>query len=463
MPASLYEALSRLNKLPMHMPGHKRNTALAPYLSGLGADKDITEIFGMDNLAAPQGILREGMDLAARLYGAHRSFYLVNGSTAGILAGIRALTSPGDRVIIPRHSHMSVHNAIALNALHPFYLMPPLVEGFGIPGSMDPQLLQDAVRRAPDARLLVITCPEYQGQIHDLAALVAIAHEAKIKVLIDAAHGAHLGFSPLFPQGAVSSGADVVVHSLHKTLPSLTQTALAHANSEDTAARLEEQLRIFQTSSPSYLLMASIDGCLRLIDERGPALFSAWRDGLDAFHERIQGLQHLRVLGLGSVKGLYALDPSKILISAAGTSVSGYDLMDKLRDGYEIELEMAGPYDALAMSGMGDGREDLERLAEALLGVDKGLSAATCPDLAPLPAPERALPAHQALSRSWHLVPYAEAKGQVAAEYALIYPPGAPILVPGEKITGELAALIDQSKGLITSRGKRPGMLAVLK
>ena len=329
--------------------------------------------------------------------------------------------------------------------------------------SVTPALLEEAIRQAPDARLLVLTCPEYQGQMHDLPALVRTAHAAGLQVLVDAAHGAHLGLSPLFPEGAVSSGADIVVHSLHKTMPSLTQTGLAHAASESVASLLGEQLAVFQTSSPSYLRMASIDGCLRLVEEQGTALFSAWRDRLRRFHEKARGLRRLRILGAAPVPGLYGWDPGKILISTAWAGISGYQLLEKLRDGCGIELEMAGPHDALAMSGMGDGAEALDVLAEALLQVDEGLDASAPPDFPPLPDAERVFLPQDALGRPWQAVPLSRAEGRVAAEYALAYPPGAPLLMPGEKVSGAAAVLLSRSRGILTTRSRERGTLAVLR
>lgn len=466
MTDSLYDKLARElpGRLPMHMPGHKRQADLAPYLRALLADLDITEIEGFDNLHAPEGILREGMARAARLWGAARSFYLVGGSTAGILAGMRALTRPGDKVLMQRGSHLSVYHGVALCGLTPAYLYPPQVPGFDAWGSVTPDLLRTALAAHPDARLLVLTCPGYEGILSDLPRLVNLAHEAGIRVLVDAAHGAHLGLGGGFPEGAVACGADIVVHSLHKTLPSLTQTGLAHAATEAVGEALAEQLDVFQTSSPSYLLMASIDGCLRLLEQEGPPLFATWRQALEAFAERTAALRQLRLLTPAIAQEVvWGMDPGKLMLSCAGTDITGYALHDTLRTRYGIDLEAAGPNTALAMTGMGDTADTLLRLAAALREVDKGLCEAPMRHKGTLPQPEAVMTPGEALALPWQLVPMREAQGRVCAEYAICYPPGVPLAVPGERLSAE--ALTGMGEGpLLTTRSKHaPTHIAVLR
>ncbi|NLD33503.1 MAG: aminotransferase class I/II-fold pyridoxal phosphate-dependent enzyme [Clostridiales bacterium] len=466
MTEPLYDRLSRelARHLPMHMPGHKRNAALAPYLRGLRADLDITEIEGYDNLHAPEGILLEGMERAARLWGAAASYYLVGGSTAGILAGIRALTRPGDKVILQRGSHLSVYHGVALCGLVPAYLYPPRVPGFDAWGSVAPALLHEALAAHPDARLLVLTCPGYEGILSDLPALVRMAHQAGLRVLVDAAHGAHLGLAEGFPAGAVAAGADIVVHSLHKTLPAHTQTGLAHALTPEIGAALAEQLDLFQTSSPSYLLMASIDGCLRLLAEEGEKLFAHWRQALDAFAQEAASLRRLRILrGQAAPDLIWGMDPGKIHISCAGTDITGHALMDTLRRQHGIELEAAGPDSALAMTGMGDSADTLLRLARALAAIDARLADAPPRGELPLARPQAVCPPGEALAAPFDLVPMAQAEGLVCAEYAVLYPPGAPLAVPGERLTGQVLAQIDGATLLKTRSKHAPDRIAVMR
>ncbi len=452
----LYHALRAglEGRLPMHMPGHKRNAALAPYLQGLGAALDITEIEGFDNLHAPEDLLKDAMARAARLYGTHSSLYLVNGATAGILAGIRALTKAGDTILMERGSHLSVHQGTALCRLKPRYLNTPNCPKTGIPGLVTPNLLEEALRENPGTVLVELTCPTYQGLLCDLPALVRMVHQHGARVLVDAAHGAHLGLNPAFPAGAVQSGADLVVHSLHKTLPSLTQTALLHARDEALAQAAAEQLDVFQTSSPSYLLMASIDGCVDLLTREGERLLPAWHDILMQARADLGSLKRLSLWsgGLG--------DPSKVVISCAEADINGYQLSDMLSHRYGIDLEMAQERYVLAMGGLGDTADGWRRLTQALMEVDGELAFADKPAMAPLPQAEAAMLPHEALE-----LPSVDAaldcsQGAVSAEYVVAYPPGVPLLVPGEVVTQAVLARALSTPRLMKTRTKhQPHML----
>ena len=461
MELSLIQLLQAQDRLPMHMPGHKRSTLLAPYLRDLGAALDLTEIEGLDNLRRPEAILRESMQLASGLYGAAASFYLVGGSTVGILAGVRALTRPGDKIILQRGSHLAVHNAAALCQLEPVYLYPPRLPDSGITGSLSSEALALAVARYPDARLLVLSSPSYEGVLSDLPALTALAHEAGLRVLVDAAHGAHLGLSKHFPAGAVASGADIVVQSLHKTLPSLTQTAIAHACDPAVASRLAAQLDVFQTSSPSYLLLASIDGCMRLLRQRGDELFSRWRVMLDRFRAGTDDLRCLRVFD-GRDPLVYDHDPGKLLVICRDAGITGRSLMARMRDEYHIEFETATDDCALAMTGMGDEESGLLSFSQALHALDKSLVTARHAHPAPDIRPRRAFIPHEALLRETELVPLALCRGRVCAEYLSVYPPGSPLLVPGEYIDEEAFAFLQAARLLKSHSKNDPGQLLVL-
>ncbi len=464
---SLYDLLkSGLTALPMHMPGHKRNALLAPYLDDLGAALDITEIHSFDNLHNAQGVLRESMVLAAQVFGARHTIYSVNGATAGILAGIGALTKPKDKVLVARNCHLSVINALRLFGLRPVFLQPPLLADWSIFGSLDIEAVADALRTHPDAALLVLTSPTYEGVISDVAGIVAAAHAAGMPVLVDEAHGAHLDLSPDFFGGAVRGGADVVVQSLHKTLLSLTQTAVIHAREEHTAREIRNRMRMLETSSPSYLLLASIDGCVRLLAQRKEPLMDAWYDALLAFHAAVRGLTHLRILtSENAPQGIHALDPSKLLIHTGGTGLSGKIFAVRLRNDHGIECEMALPNSVLAMTGMGDTKETLLQLAQALLALDDAGNATAENTIPAWPQPETALPMDEAAMQPYELVPFANATGRISAEVVTLYPPGAPLLVPGERVTAEVIAMLrharDEQSTVFFERGSMEA-LAVL-
>jgi len=437
----LYEALQTYSGqgiTAMHMPGHKRRSGFA---IDLPWHLDITEIEGFDNLHAPEGVLLEAQARAARLWGSETSFFLVNGSTAGILAGIYALVQPGEKILIGRNCHKSVYHAIELLQLVPVYLDPPIVAGTGVCGSISPELVEDALQVHPEIRLAVITSPTYEGVISDVRGIAEVLHARGVPLLVDEAHGAHLGLSDHFPAGAVSMGADVVVQSLHKTLPSLTQTAVLHIQGDLVfRERVQHGLALFQSSSPSYLLLASIDACVTELLERGDALLADWRGRLDRFYREME-LEELSLLGEVRDEGrIYDRDPSKIVILCDDTNQSGFNLMDTLRTKYSIELEMALDGYSIAMTGLNTTDADLDRLAGVLQALDGGCeleqrtrNARPCPSM-----PEVVMGVGEALCSPGCQVAFAESVGRVARTYLWAYPPGIPLLVPGVRITEEI-------------------------
>lgn len=434
----LLQSYSHSDALAMHMPGHKRNTALAPYLQALGADLDITEIPGFSNLHDPEGALAERMLDASALWGSKRAWWLIGGSTAGLLSAIDAATRPGDRVLIARNCHKAVYNACMLCRLDTHYILPDLYPGHSFAGPVTPEQVEAALTAHPGTRLVVLTSPTYEGLISDISAISRIVHGHGAVLLVDEAHGAHLGISDSFPAGAVTQGADLVVQSLHKTLPCLTQTAMLHLCSDRVDAKeLGFRLSVYQTSSPSYLLMASIDSCVTLLTEQSKDLSATWKQNIDKFYDALS-LRHL------STPLAYRpnADPSKLLISTVGTDITGPALAQRLREKYHIETEMSTADTVLAMTGMGDTAADLLRLAEALNAIDCTLSDRVTMPPVTLPLPAAAMPIHEAAKADGAFVPMAQAVGRVAADFLWAYPPGIPLAVPGEVISEELLTYI---------------------
>lgn len=422
--------------VPFHMPGHKRNEALAPYLAELGASLDVTEIPGFDDLHDASGVLMKAMARCARLFGARRSFFLVNGSTAGLLAGIRAATKRGDSILLARNCHKSVYHAVELCGLRPVYLQPAEIPGFGCAGPVTAASVAAALRAHADIRLLVLTSPSYEGVLSDIAAIAALCHEAGVPLFVDEAHGAHLALSPDFPPSALHEGADLVVHSFHKTLPSLTQTAVLHLQSDMVdETELARNLGIFQTSSPSYLLLASLDSCVRLLEAEGPPLFAAWQARLRRFHEETASLQWLDILGRRQPD--LRLDPAKLVIGTGRAGLPGPELMGILAAAHGVQLEMALESYAIAMTGLGDTEEMMALLSRALRALDRSYGP---PREAPgtPPLPDMALLPHEALSAPPMLCAVEEAEGRPSAAYLWAYPPGSPLLVPGEILGDDL-------------------------
>ena len=374
----LYDKLreySETGVYPMHMPGHKRNTELLP--PGLPYEIDITEIHGFDDLHEPRGVLLEISEIAAGLYGSQKAFPLINGTTVGILAAIGAHTKRGDKILITANCHRSVYNAASLFGLIPVCITPETDEASGVVCSTDPEAVEAALKKDPEIRLVVITSPTYEGVISDVASIAGVVHRSDIPLFVDSAHGAHLDFSEKFRGGAIRAGADITVMSLHKTLPALTQCSLLHVcgDKADPEA-IKRLLFILQTSSPSYILMASIDRCLRLLLSDGDRLFTAYEEKLDQFDKSIMPLKRLSVLCHGNDKphpGFYGFDPGKVTIITKNTALSGIKLSDILRCEYSIELELACAGHAVAMTSVCDSAEGFIRLAGALLVIDSSL------------------------------------------------------------------------------------------
>ena len=415
---------------PFHMPGHKRfGSADLPY--GI----DITEIDGFDNLHEPRGCLRELQETAADLFGSRYAFALVNGSTVGVLAAIRAMTKDGDRVLIARNSHMAVYHAAELCRLDVKYLMPELIDGFGIFSSVSPASVERALSEDPEISLVVITSPTYEGIISDVKSIAAICHRYGARLFVDEAHGAHFPFSDRFPHSAIACGADASVVSLHKTLPAMTQTALLLTNSEELSKGLKRRLSVFETSSPSYVLLASIDRCLSFLKHSDEA-FDEYTERLSAFYKAAGSLRHLSVPydGIINNEAVFDFDFGKLNIFCNGC-MSGKALMDALRADYHLELEMALGGRALAMTSVCDTDEGFDRLLRALKEIDSRCTESDHAEpCAACPLPQKRYAVHDALEQDGVMLDICQAEGKVSREYVLAYPPGVPLLVPGEVI-----------------------------
>ena len=461
-------ALSK-ETIPMHMPGHKRNLRPSP---SLPYELDLTEIEGADDLHDAGGILKDAMERASLLWGSDRTWFLVGGSTCGVLAGIRAAVPFGAEIIAARNCHRSVYHAIELGGCKAHWIIPEPVRRAGICGEITAAQVRSAIRKHPESAAVVLTSPTYEGVISDIRAIADICHSAGIPLIVDEAHGAHLGLYEEggFPDGSIRCGADLVVQSLHKTLPSMTQTALLHLQGNlIEPGEVERQLGIFETSSPSYPLMISIDSCTELLNERGPALFEAWKSRLDRFYEEARQLRCIKVwmpenakeraLRKGSRRPQKAVvrDRSKILISFQRAGLTGTAGAKLLRERYGIETEMASGANVLAMTGCGDSDDSLRILSEALADLDRNLSLPEPGEENPgsagaagpmgIPQVHAACDILTAVNSPWEEVPVKEAVNRICAEYLYAYPPGIPILAPGEYIRREHIARMKKSAG----------------
>lgn len=445
------QAYGETDTYPFHMPGHKRNTAMLG--NTLPYSIDITEIDGFDDLHAPEGILKDLNDRLCALYGAKHSFALVNGSTCGILAGIAAATQQGDKILLARNCHKSVYNAVELLGLVPVYIQPPTDEKTGIAGSIAPKSVEEALKQNKDIRLCVLTSPTYDGIISDIRTIAGILHAKDIPLLVDEAHGAHLAFTNQKMCSAVAAGADLVIHSLHKTLPALTQTAAAHLCTDRISpASFQRKLSVFETSSPSYILLASVSECVRFLEENGQTAFLKYVERLDDFSENCKALEHCTVLCKGKDclemhPAFFAFDGGKLPIVTANANTDGVSLLQKLRVEYKIEGEMAAVTYALLMTSVCDTEAGFSRLFAALREIDCTLqSAAVPPQFTPVPLPPVVFPPAAAAKQTGVRVPLQNAVGKTSLNTVWCYPPGVPLLVRGERVTREIAAALENAK-----------------
>ena len=439
---------------PFHMPGHKRRALSFPNPYTI----DITEIDGFDNLHHAEGLIREAEERAAKLYGADRSYYLVNGSTCGLLAAICAAARRGDKVLAARNCHKAVYHAISMQGLAAEFLYPAITRG-DLQGQITAAQVEEALTKHPDIAVVILTSPTYEGIVSDVAAIAACCHAHGAALIVDEAHGAHFGFGAGFPENAVRLGADAVIMSLHKTLPSFTQTALLHCNgTRIDPGRVARYLGVYETSSPSYLFMAGMDACIDLIREQGAELFAEYRRRLDAFYRDTADLTQLHVMRREDLckEEAYDWDDSKLIIYAG--TMGGEALHQELLGHYHLQMEMVSADYVLGMTSLMDTDEGMRRLVTALHEIDeKNRRMAEPHETAEEnrkteldgEVPEagftarmyrenpRRMQIYQALDLPYREVPFDEAVGKMAADYVYLYPPGIPLIVPGEIITEE--------------------------
>ncbi len=454
MSKRLYESLKNYTDsdfYPFHMPGHKRSKE-----SGALADfygMDITEIDGFDNLYQPEFVIRDAQERAAQLYHSKETYFLINGSTAGILSAVSAIAGRAGKLIIARNCHKAVYYAAFLNRLKLHYLYPEIIGEYDIAGSIKPEKLKELIqdilsekesygKRASELIAgVVITSPTYDGIISDVRKIAEIAHSYGVPLIVDQAHGAHFGMHPAYPENAVREGADIVIHSVHKTLPAPTQTALIHRNGELTDGDLlRKYLRIYQSSSPSYLLMAGIDEAVWFCRQEGFARLDALVQLKNQFLNSLENCRYIRTCPY--------TEPGKLVISVKGSLMTGQRLYDVLREQYHLQMEMASGSYVLAILTMMDCQEGFDRLCSALLEIDAQLCneeevlKKAAGDLRYidekicLPSldlyPEVRLDLKDAYLADYEEVALDKVKGQPVAEFINLYPPGIPLLVPGE-------------------------------
>ena len=442
----LYRELSKLadsDMYPFHMPGHKRNLESTPMKGAFRCD--ITEIDDYDNLHDAKGIILEAQQRANRIYGAEETFFLVNGSTCGVLSAVSATVPKEGRILASRGSHKSFYNAAYLKNLDIKYLPYKVNTKYQIPETYGSEDVEKALDESIQA--VFITSPTYEGKCADIRGIVEVCHKRGIPVVIDAAHGAHfgLGATSALPENAVSQGADLVIHSVHKTLPSMTQTALLHVQGNLVdRVKLKRFLSIYQTSSPSYVLMASIDLCMKYIEENRKEFVDRLLEYRKLLEDAAKECRFIEIPGRTIIP-----DAAKVLIYVKNAAMTGHELYDILREEYKLQLEMAGEKYALAIISGCDTREGIDRLISAIRQIDLGISAKKTvkpeeEQIKVVSLPEQELSIQSAWDTEKESALIQDAVGRISGEFINLYPPGIPLIVPGERFSKELVCDISR-------------------
>ncbi len=439
-----------------HMPGHSRGRIAPEELVTLLGEQifqaDLTEVEGLDYLHKPEGVLKEAQELAADAFGADHSFYLVNGSTVGVIAMILAAVKPGEKLIVQRNSHRSVIAGLTLGNVKPVFIQSRLHPEMYMMTGITPEDLKEAIESNPDCSAVLLTSPNYFGMAENIQELIRIARENNLTVLVDESHGVHFHFHPHLPTSAVDLGADMVTQSVHKTLPSLTQTSILHLNGDRIPRRrVQTLLAYLQTSSPNYLFMVSLDAVRKQMALHGKELIDKAIETADEARAHIKKMRHIysfRDEIIGSY-GVCDFDPTKLTICVKNSGYTGFEMEKRLNQDFNIEIELADLANILCFITAGNTRQDQEQLIEALKHYDQHPIAIQSHDITRLPRiPNLIMTPTETFAMEPVLMDFEIADGQIAFEVIAPYPPGIPYTCPGEIITQEVIDLVTELRSM---------------
>lgn len=424
-----------------HMPGHKGKDRILDELSENLNFYDITETLGTDNLHYPTGFLKDAMDYIAKSYGAKKSYMVVNGTSCGIISAITGCTNPGDKILIQRDCHKAVYNACILGDLKLDYLYPEFNKKHGLNFSISLEKLEEMLINSPEVKMVVLTYPTFYGICFDIKKAAEIVHKYDKILMIDEAHGSHLYFGKgVLPPAAECSGADIVAQSTHKTLPCMTQGSILHICSDRVDQNnIETMLRMLQTTSPSYVLMASIENAIHWMNENGEERL---KRNIEVFKRKTLELRNMGINVLEddflAKEGCYEFDETRAVISMSELGVTGAELQDILRYKYKIQMEFADLMYTVGYITATDEVEDIERLFDAVkeiyLEKKQSKEKKDIIQIEPFPQLMHAMKARKAFYAENKLINLRESIGKIAAEFIIPYPPGIPLVCPGEII-----------------------------
>jgi arginine decarboxylase len=450
----LYTALQNYTEegtIPFHVPGHKQgkgNQEMEKLLGSKCLKLDLTCMEDLDNICHPVSVIKEAEALAAQLYGADHAYFLVNGTTCGIQAMIMSVCEPGDKIIIPRNAHKSAIGGIILSGAKPIYIEPEIDSFMGIAMGVKPETVAQALEKHPEAKAIFLINPTYYGIASELQTIVNLAHALGKPVLVDEAHGAHLKFDSRLPLSAMEAGADLAASSTHKLGGSLTQSSvLLQQGNLINPQKIKAVLNLTQTTSPSYLLLASLDIARKQLAEKGEELITKIYDLAQWARSEINRIEGLYVLGEEILQqpGCFALDPTKIVVNVKALGLSGYEVEKILRKKHQIQVELSDLFNVLVIVSLGDNRESLGKFINALKEIAREQTVKNVVKyFIPLPAlPELVISPRKAFYAETRLIPLEEAVGEISTEMIMAYPPGIPLICPGEKITQEIVDYVN--------------------
>jgi len=451
----LYDAIvdyANKNKISFHTPGHKHGQGIAkPFRQYVGEKVfrlDLSVMTEVDSLHEPSSCIKEAQILSAKAFGSDYCFFLVNGTTGGNQAMILSVCDPGDKILVPRNAHKSVISGIILSGAQPVYLMPKVDEDLDLILNLTPEQVEEGLKQHPDAKAVLVTSPNYFGLTADLDAIADVVHKHDKVFMVDEAHGPHLHFHPSFPKSALDSGADICVQSVHKHLPALSQGSMLHVKGVRVdILRLKTNLQMLQTTSPSYVILASLDMARRQMAMDGERLLEANIRLAEDARRRINEISGLSCLARETVQQRFPgldLDVTKLVICTKGINYAGYDLAKILNSEYSIQVELADFRNILLFTSIGTTPKDLKRLVGALQKIVKDYrdlflnQKKRRPVLFPSFVPRQACNPREALYRSTRKIPFKRSVGKICAEIVCPYPPGIPVLCPGEVVTQEI-------------------------
>ena len=457
----LVEALREYStKAPAYfcVPGHRFGRGISPKLRGENDEDflrfDLTEVSGLDDLHQPSGVIKEAQELVAQLFGARKSFFLVNGTTCGNEAMVLSTVKAGDKIIVPRNVHKSVLSGLVLSGATPIFVMPEWISKWNIWGGISSEQVRKLLNEQPDIKGILLVSPSYYGIIDNVAKISEVCHEFGRLCMVDEAHGAHLYFGDDLPQGALMCGADICVQSFHKVTGSLTQASVMHIMSDKVDEEImQNNLQMLQSSSPSYLLMASLDTARYELAKNGRKMCDNALELAKHVRGKIDKMAGMRCLGkeiVGEAE-IADIDLTKLVITAIDIGLSGFELKDILINDYNVEVELADHHNILAVMTFANSEEEVIQLVEALKDIAENKAkqeakkeAGELATIAMPPLPKMRLTPREAHFAKKRKIPWQEAIGKVAGEAIIPYPPGIPMVYSGEVISKEVWEYVER-------------------